>query len=85
MPRYVGEVALPLCPFSEGSRSCVGQSLAKIEVLAVLASVLANFKMTLAPEVRMPSATRIILYVLATREAPSPVRCEELGLIIVPK
>lgn len=39
-------------PFSEGPRNCVGQTLAKIEVAAVLASLLAAFRVELAPEVR---------------------------------
>eukprot|EP00967_Tisochrysis_lutea_P079248 scaffold108363_cov21-Tisochrysis_lutea.AAC.1 len=39
-------------PFSEGPRSCVGQTLAKIEVATVLATLLAHFRVELAPEVR---------------------------------
>ncbi len=38
-------------PFSEGPRSCVGQSLAKMEVLTVVALLLANFRIRLADEV----------------------------------
>lgn len=37
-------------PFSMGSRSCVGQSLALVELKAVLAMLLGNFSFTLAPE-----------------------------------
>ena len=40
-------------PFSEGPRNCVGQSLAKIEVLAVLATLLGNFRVELDPAVRL--------------------------------
>lgn len=45
---------LPLSymPFSEGPRSCVGQSLAKLEVMTVLATLLAHFRVELAEEVR---------------------------------
>jgi cytochrome P450 len=38
-------------PFSEGPRNCVGQTLAKLEVTAVLAKILANFHVQLATEV----------------------------------
>lgn len=38
-------------PFSEGPRNCVGQSLAKMEVMVVLAKLLSAFEFTLAPEV----------------------------------
>jgi cytochrome P450 len=37
-------------PFSEGPRNCVGQSLAKMEVLSLLAKLCANFELSLAPE-----------------------------------
>lgn len=37
-------------PFSDGPRSCVGQSLAKAEVLTLLAKILGSFKLELAPE-----------------------------------
>lgn len=37
-------------PFSEGPRNCVGQSLAKMEVMTMLAKLLANFRIELAPE-----------------------------------
>ncbi|KAG1667985.1 hypothetical protein FOA52_000629 [Chlamydomonas sp. UWO 241] len=37
-------------PFSEGPRNCVGQSLAKLEVLAVLAKLLGSFRVELAEE-----------------------------------
>ncbi|MEW5310019.1 MAG: hypothetical protein WDW38_001854 [Sanguina aurantia] len=37
-------------PFSEGPRSCVGQSLAKMEVLTVLAMLLSHFTVQLADE-----------------------------------
>lgn len=37
-------------PFSEGPRNCVGQSLAKMEVMTLLAKLLANFRIELAPE-----------------------------------
>ncbi|KAJ9526504.1 hypothetical protein QJQ45_017430 [Haematococcus lacustris] len=37
-------------PFSEGPRNCVGQTLARIEVVAVLAGLLGAFRLELAPE-----------------------------------
>eukprot|EP00879_Flechtneria_rotunda_P000943 GHRR01001075.1.p1 GENE.GHRR01001075.1~~GHRR01001075.1.p1 ORF type:complete len:417 (+),score=135.67 GHRR01001075.1:964-2214(+) len=37
-------------PFSEGPRNCVGQSLAKMEVLSLLAKLCATFRLELAPE-----------------------------------
>lgn len=37
-------------PFSEGSRSCVGQVLARVEMLVVLAKLLGSFHVELAPE-----------------------------------
>eukprot|EP00878_Enallax_costatus_P000395 GHUV01000482.1.p1 GENE.GHUV01000482.1~~GHUV01000482.1.p1 ORF type:complete len:459 (+),score=124.68 GHUV01000482.1:1092-2468(+) len=37
-------------PFSEGPRNCVGQSLAKMEVMTLLVKLLANFRIELAPE-----------------------------------
>lgn len=39
-------------PFSEGPRNCVGQTMAKVEVAAVLATLLGAFRVELAPEVR---------------------------------
>jgi cytochrome P450 len=36
-------------PFSEGPRNCVGQSLAKMEVMTLMAKLLANFHLELAP------------------------------------
>jgi hypothetical protein len=38
-------------PFSEGPRNCVGQTLAKLEVVTVLAQLLGSFLLELAPEV----------------------------------
>jgi cytochrome P450 len=37
-------------PFSEGPRSCVGQSLAKAEVMTLLVKLLGSFRIELAPE-----------------------------------
>ncbi len=39
-------------PFAEGQRNCVGQNLAKLEVLVLLATLLGHFRLELAPEVR---------------------------------
>jgi cytochrome P450 len=49
-PEAKGSESLTFMPFSEGPRNCVGQSLAKMEVLGVLAKLLSNFRFTLAPE-----------------------------------
>ncbi len=45
--------AITFMPFSEGPRNCVGQSLAKMEVLTLLATLLSQFRLELAPEVRL--------------------------------
>jgi cytochrome P450 len=45
-----GKRGITFMPFSEGPRNCVGQSLAKMEVLTLLAKLLANFRVELAPE-----------------------------------
>jgi cytochrome P450 len=37
-------------PFSDGPRSCVGQSLAKAEVISLLAKIMGSFTLELAPE-----------------------------------
>lgn len=49
-PDAKGSESLTFMPFSEGPRNCVGQSLAKMEVLGVLAKLLSNFHFELAPE-----------------------------------
>jgi cytochrome P450 len=60
-------------PFSEGPRNCVGQSLAKVEVLTLLAKLLANFTITLAPEmggregVRARESTHLTLQTAGTK------------------
>lgn len=41
-------------PFSEGPRNCAGQSLAKMEVLTLLAKLLSSFEFKLAPEMGGP-------------------------------
>jgi len=41
---------LTFMPFSHGPRNCVGQSLAKMEVVTVLAKLLGSFQFRLAPE-----------------------------------
>eukprot|EP00775_Hariotina_reticulata_P012934 gene12934-13062_t len=45
-----GKRGITFMPFSEGPRNCVGQSLAKMEVLTLLAKLLSNFRLELAPE-----------------------------------
>jgi fatty acid synthase len=59
-------------PFSEGPRNCVGQSLAKMEVLCLLAKLCANFSIVLAPEmggrdgVRSRESTHLTLQTAGT-------------------
>ncbi|KAI8464093.1 MAG: cytochrome P450 [Monoraphidium minutum] len=45
-----GARGITFMPFSEGPRNCVGQSLAKMEVMTLLAKLLASFRIELAPE-----------------------------------
>jgi cytochrome P450 len=60
-------------PFSEGPRNCVGQSLAKMEVLTLLAKLLANFRVELVPEmggregVRSRESTHLTLQTAGTK------------------
>jgi len=60
-------------PFSEGPRNCVGQSLAKMEVMTLLAKLLANFRIELAPEmggregVRSRESTHLTLQTAGTK------------------
>ncbi|KIY97875.1 Cytochrome P450 3A28 [Monoraphidium neglectum] len=60
-------------PFSEGPRNCVGQSLAKMEVMALLAKLLASFQIELAPEmggregVRGRESTHLTLQTAGTK------------------
>ncbi|KXZ56708.1 hypothetical protein GPECTOR_1g638 [Gonium pectorale] len=49
---FAKRTGISFMPFSEGPRSCVGQSLAKLEVMTVLAVLLSNFRIELAEEVR---------------------------------
>lgn len=39
-------------PFAEGPRNCVGQSLAKVSLVATAAVLLSNFSFRLADQVR---------------------------------
>ena len=39
-------------PFAEGPRNCVGQSLAKVSLVATMATLLQHFSFKLAEEVR---------------------------------
>jgi fatty acid synthase len=60
-------------PFSEGPRNCVGQSLAKMEVMTLLVKLLANFRIELAPEmggregVRSRESTHLTLQTAGTK------------------
>lgn len=48
-------VAKRYLPFGEGPRHCLGRTLAKLNMLATLASLLSNFSFRLAPEANDPS------------------------------
>ncbi|GBF93726.1 cytochrome P450 [Raphidocelis subcapitata] len=60
-------------PFSDGPRSCVGQSLAKAEVMTLLVKILGAFKIELAPEmgglegVRARESTHLTLQTAGTK------------------
>jgi hypothetical protein len=60
-------------PFSEGPRNCVGQSLAKMEVMTLLAKLLAAFEVELAPEmggregIRKRESTHLTLQTAGTK------------------
>uniref|UniRef100_A0A383VEH9 Cytochrome P450 n=1 Tax=Tetradesmus obliquus TaxID=3088 RepID=A0A383VEH9_TETOB len=60
-------------PFSEGPRNCVGQSLAKMEVLCLLAKLCSTFDISLAPEmggregVRSRESTHLTLQTAGTK------------------
>ena len=66
----------PLAPTalrSEGPRNCVGQSLAKMEVMTLLAKLLASFQIELAPEmggrdgIRARESTHLTLQTAGTK------------------
>ncbi len=68
-----GKRGITFMPFSEGPRSCVGQSLAKMEVLTLLAKLLGSFRIELAPEmggregVRKRESTHLTLQTSGTK------------------
>ena len=76
-----GKRGIAFMPFSEGPRNCVGQSLAKMEVMALLAKLLGSFHVELAPEmggragVRARESTHLTLQPAGTsgrRRRPGP-------------
>ena len=52
-------------PFAEGPRSCVGQSLAKVSLVATMATLLSRFSFKLADEVCRQTATFAIMVPVA--------------------
>jgi cytochrome P450 len=67
-------------PFSEGPRNCVGQSLAKMEVLVVLAKVLAAFRCVRAARPAGSECTAawgwvLRTYINAAHHRRLPTRC----------
>jgi cytochrome P450 len=68
-----GKRGITFMPFSEGPRNCVGQSLAKMEVMTLLAKLLASFRIELAPEmggregIRKRESTHLTLQTAGTK------------------
>ncbi len=68
-----GKRGITFMPFSEGPRNCVGQSLAKMEVMTLLAKLLGSFRVELAPEmggragVRSRESTHLTLQTAGTK------------------
>lgn len=60
-PRTSGTQPLRFFPFSLGTRDCVGQSLARLNYTATLATLWGQFSFSLAAEVRICSS-RILLH-----------------------
>ncbi|GBF95033.1 cytochrome P450 [Raphidocelis subcapitata] len=57
-PEAGGKRGIAFMPFSEGPRNCVGQSLARVEVMTLLAKLLGSFQIELAPEMGGPAGVR---------------------------
>lgn len=72
-----GRKGITFMPFSEGPRNCVGQSLAKMEVLTLLAKILANFRIELAPEMggREGVASRESTHLTLQTAGTKGIRC----------
>ncbi|KAI8464092.1 MAG: cytochrome P450 [Monoraphidium minutum] len=68
-----GKRGITFMPFSEGPRNCVGQSLAKMEVMTLLAKLLASFRIELTPEmggregIRKRESTHLTLQTAGTK------------------
>ncbi|EFN57493.1 hypothetical protein CHLNCDRAFT_34731 [Chlorella variabilis] len=60
-------------PFSQGPRNCVGQSLAKMDYLAILAVLLGRYTFQLTPEVTAPGGVRDIISLTLQPEHGLPV------------
>lgn len=73
-----GKRGITFMPFSEGPRNCVGQSLAKMEVMTLLAKLLGSFRIELAPEmggregIRKRESTHLTLQTAGTKG----IRCK---------
>ena len=73
-------------PFAEGPRNCVGQSLAKVSLVATMATLLQHFSFRLADEVGSAArlnesgqlatgTTHLMLQACECDDSLSPVRC----------
>eukprot|EP00878_Enallax_costatus_P004731 GHUV01004980.1.p1 GENE.GHUV01004980.1~~GHUV01004980.1.p1 ORF type:complete len:543 (+),score=147.42 GHUV01004980.1:709-2337(+) len=72
-----GKRGITFMPFSEGPRNCVGQSLAKMEVLTLLAKILSNFRIELAQEMggRAGVASRESTHLTLQTAGTKGIRC----------
>eukprot|EP00879_Flechtneria_rotunda_P009548 GHRR01009994.1.p1 GENE.GHRR01009994.1~~GHRR01009994.1.p1 ORF type:complete len:439 (+),score=146.14 GHRR01009994.1:585-1901(+) len=72
-----GKRGITFMPFSEGPRNCVGQSLAKMEVLTLLAKLLSSFRLELAAEMggRSGVASRESTHLTLQTAGTKGIRC----------
>ena len=68
-------------PFAEGPRNCVGQSLAKVSLVATMALLLARFSFRLADDVSLPPphGMHAALELLADTHTVTPAFCQALS------
>ncbi|PRW50749.1 cytochrome P450 [Chlorella sorokiniana] len=71
-----GGAAQPLrfFPFSQGPRDCIGQSLARVNITATLATLLGRYRFHLAPEAEGPGGMQDVLGLTLHPEGGLPMR-----------